>query len=54
MKKIEGDRRRLAEDLRNVLGCDPTHVRINPTTTHIEVKGDHYDRMRSWLIQKGF
>jgi large subunit ribosomal protein L49 len=38
VKKIEGDRKRLAEELREVLGCDPAHVKINPTTTHIEVK----------------
>ena len=38
IKKIEGDRRRLADDLREVLGCEAERVRINPTTTHIEVK----------------
>lgn len=38
VKKIEGDRKALANELREILGCDPTHVKINPTTTHIEVK----------------
>lgn len=38
MKKIEGDRKKLATELTGILGCDPTHVKINPTTMHVEVK----------------
>jgi hypothetical protein len=38
VKKIDGDRKKLAMELTEVLGCDPTHVKINPTTMHVEVK----------------
>ncbi|UKZ67201.1 mitochondrial 54S ribosomal protein mL49 [Trichoderma atroviride] len=54
IKKIDGDRRRLLEDLVGSLGIAREEVRINPTTQHIELKGDHFDRARGWLLDRGF
>ncbi|KAL6898999.1 mitochondrial large subunit ribosomal domain-containing protein [Trichoderma evansii] len=54
IKKIDGDRRRLLEDLVGSLGIAREDVRINPTTQHIELKGDHFDRARGWLLDRGF
>ncbi|KAL7918769.1 mitochondrial large subunit ribosomal domain-containing protein [Trichoderma austrokoningii] len=54
IKKIDGDRRRLLEDIVGSLGIAREEVRINPTTQHIELKGDHFDRTRGWLLDRGF
>ncbi|KAL6870459.1 mitochondrial large subunit ribosomal protein domain-containing protein [Trichoderma novae-zelandiae] len=54
IKKIDGDRIRLLEDLVGDLGIAREDVRINPTTQHIELKGDHFDKARGWLLERGF
>ncbi|KAL7938883.1 mitochondrial large subunit ribosomal protein domain-containing protein [Trichoderma chlorosporum] len=54
IKKIDGDRVRLLEDLAGGLGIAREDVRINPTTQHIELKGDHFDKARGWLLERGF
>jgi hypothetical protein len=38
IKKIDGDRRRLLEDIVGSLSIAREDVRINPTTQHIELK----------------
>ncbi|RFU77744.1 mitochondrial large ribosomal subunit l49 [Trichoderma arundinaceum] len=54
IKKVDGDRRRLLEDIIGGLGIAREDVRINPTTQHIELKGDHFDKARGWLLERGF
>ncbi|KAH8174921.1 mitochondrial large subunit ribosomal protein (Img2) domain-containing protein [Sarocladium implicatum] len=54
VKKIEGNPRPLVQDLTAMLGCAPENVKINPTTNQIIIKGDHYERTRSWLVHQGF
>ncbi|KAM0262457.1 hypothetical protein ACHAQJ_001711 [Trichoderma viride] len=54
IKKVDGDRRRLLEDLVGSLGIAKEDVRINPITQHIELKGDHLDKTRGWLLDRGF
>ncbi|KAL7797289.1 hypothetical protein V8C37DRAFT_370622 [Trichoderma ceciliae] len=54
IKKVDGDRRRLLEDLVGGLSIAREDVRINPTTQHIELKGDHFDKARGWLLERGF
>jgi hypothetical protein len=38
IKKIDGDRRKLLEDLVGSLGITREEIRINPTTQHVELK----------------
>lgn len=38
IKKVDGDRRRLLEDIVEGLGVAREDVRINPTTQHVELK----------------
>ncbi|KAL7960681.1 hypothetical protein V8C34DRAFT_276247 [Trichoderma compactum] len=54
IKKVDGDRVRLVEDLVGGLGVAREDVRINPTTQHIELKGDYFDKARGWLLERGF
>ncbi|PNY28882.1 Uncharacterized protein TCAP_01199 [Tolypocladium capitatum] len=54
IKKIDGDRRKMLEDIVESLGIGREDIRINPTTQHIELKGNHFDKARSWLLQRGF
>ncbi|ETS02449.1 hypothetical protein M419DRAFT_55833, partial [Trichoderma reesei RUT C-30] len=54
IKKVDGDRIRLLEDLVQGLGIAREDARINPTTQHIELKGDHFDKARGWLLERGF
>ncbi|KAL7951433.1 mitochondrial large subunit ribosomal protein domain-containing protein [Trichoderma barbatum] len=54
IKKVDGDRVRLLEDLVGGLGIAREDVRINPTTQHIELKGDHFEKARGWLLERGF
>ncbi|KAL6815781.1 hypothetical protein GGI42DRAFT_116465 [Trichoderma sp. SZMC 28013] len=54
IKKVDGDRVRLLEDLVGGLGVAREDVRINPTTQHIELKGDYFDKARGWLLERGF
>ncbi|KAI5467090.1 hypothetical protein BGZ63DRAFT_418821 [Mariannaea sp. PMI_226] len=54
LKKIDGDRRRLVEDLAVALSLERRDIRLNPTTQHIEIKGNHLDKTLEWLLQTGF
>jgi len=54
IKKINGDRRRMLKDLIDNLTFPQENVRINPTTKHIELKGDYFDMAKSWLLGRGF
>lgn len=54
IKKVDGDRVRLLEDLVGGLGVAREDVRINPTTQHIELKGDYFDKAKGWLLERGF
>ncbi|OAA45386.1 mitochondrial large ribosomal subunit L49 [Metarhizium rileyi] len=54
IKRVDGDRKKLMEDLIASLGVSKQDVRINPTTQHIELKGDYYDKTKSWLLERGF
>ncbi|KZZ92507.1 Ribosomal protein L49/IMG2 [Moelleriella libera RCEF 2490] len=54
VKKVDGDRKRLLEDLAQSLSIGKESIRINPTTQHLELKGDYYERVRSWLLEQGF
>ncbi|ODA75932.1 hypothetical protein RJ55_08573 [Drechmeria coniospora] len=54
IKKIDGDKRRMLEDIVEALNVSKEDVRINPTTQHIELKGKHFDKAREWLIERGF
>jgi large subunit ribosomal protein L49 len=38
IKKVDGDRKKLLEDLVESLGVSKEDVRINPTTQHVELK----------------
>ncbi|KAK2595389.1 hypothetical protein QQS21_006861 [Conoideocrella luteorostrata] len=54
VKKVDGDRRKLLEDMSESLGVGKENIRINPTTQHVELKGDYYEETKSWLIERGF
>ncbi|KAH6891315.1 hypothetical protein B0T10DRAFT_484982 [Thelonectria olida] len=54
LKKIDGDRRKLVEDLTGALSLDRKDIRLNPTTQHIEIKGNHLDKALEWLLRTGF
>ncbi|KAL7805814.1 mitochondrial large subunit ribosomal protein domain-containing protein [Trichoderma aethiopicum] len=54
IKKVDGDRIRLLEDLVGGIGIAREDARVNPTTQHIELKGDHFDKARGWLLERGF
>lgn len=38
IKKVDGDRKKLLEDLVETLGVSKQDIRLNPTTQHIELK----------------
>ncbi|KAG8409822.1 hypothetical protein J3458_018904 [Metarhizium acridum] len=54
IKKVDGDRKKLLEDLVDSLGVSKQDIRLNPTTQHIELKGDYYEKTKSWLLEHGF
>ncbi|GJN71485.1 hypothetical protein PLIIFM63780_006182 [Purpureocillium lilacinum] len=54
IKKVDGDRRKLLDDIVGALQIPKEEIRINPTTQHIEMKGVHYDSARTWLLEQGF
>ncbi|KAK5995574.1 Integrity of mtDNA protein 2 [Cladobotryum mycophilum] len=54
VKKIDGDRRKLLEDFVEGLGVSRDDIRINPTTQHIELKGDYFGKTRDWILERGF
>ncbi|KAH7155151.1 mitochondrial large subunit ribosomal protein-domain-containing protein [Dactylonectria estremocensis] len=54
VKKIEGDRSKLVEDLAAALQIDRKDVRLNPTTQNIEIKGNHFEAAVDWLLETGF
>ncbi|KAH7156896.1 mitochondrial large subunit ribosomal protein-domain-containing protein [Dactylonectria macrodidyma] len=54
VKKIEGDRTKLVEDLAAALELDRKDVRLNPTTQHVEIKGNHFEKALDWLLETGF
>ncbi|KAM5351807.1 hypothetical protein ACJ41O_004530 [Fusarium nematophilum] len=54
IKKVDGDRSRLVEDLATVLEIKRPDIRLNPTTQQIEIKGNHFDKAIEWLLKTGF
>ncbi|CAM1504060.1 Fc.00g016510.m01.CDS01 [Cosmosporella sp. VM-42] len=54
IKKVEGDRRRLVDELAEELQLDKADIRLNPTTQHIEIKGNQFEKALDWLLAKGF
>ncbi|KAG6015474.1 hypothetical protein E4U43_005253 [Claviceps pusilla] len=54
IKKVEGDRKRLLQDMLEALGLSQDSIRINPTTQHLEIKGDYHEKATSWLLARGF
>lgn len=54
IKKVDGDRRKLLEDMVESLGVSQGEIRINPTTQNLELKGDYYEKAKSWLLARGF
>jgi len=54
VKKVDGDRSRLAGDLAKALALDAGMVTVNPTTQHIEIKTDQFNKAREWLLSQGF
>ncbi|KAG5951570.1 hypothetical protein E4U53_002779 [Claviceps sorghi] len=54
IKKVDGDRRKLLEDMVESLGLSQDHIRINPTTQNLELKGDYFEEAKSWLLARGF
>ncbi|KAF4980897.1 hypothetical protein FZEAL_3182 [Fusarium zealandicum] len=54
IKKVDGDRSRLVEDLTTALEIKRPDIRLNPTTQHIEIKGNYFDRAIEWLLKTGF
>ncbi|KAI9147733.1 mitochondrial large ribosomal subunit l49 [Paramyrothecium foliicola] len=54
IKKVEGDRRKMVEDLVGALQLTREDVRLNPTTQQIELKGDHFHKTKQWLLESGF
>ncbi|KAK8922578.1 hypothetical protein H634G_00684 [Metarhizium anisopliae BRIP 53293] len=54
IKKVDGDRKKLLDDLVETLGVSKQDIRLNPTTQHIELKGDYYEKTKSWLLERGF
>ncbi|KFA62053.1 hypothetical protein S40285_02143 [Stachybotrys chlorohalonatus IBT 40285] len=54
VQKITGNKQRLKDDLVRDLQLNEEHVRLNPITNHLEIKGDQLSKIQQWLIQKGF
>ena len=54
IKKVDGDRRKMVEDLIAGLQITRDDVRLNPTTQHIELKGDYFEKAKNWLLATGF
>ncbi|KAJ3526992.1 hypothetical protein NM208_g10927 [Fusarium decemcellulare] len=54
IKKVEGDRSRLVEDLAVALDIKRPDIRLNPTTQHIEIKGNYFNKAIDWLLKTGF
>ncbi|KAM4056579.1 mitochondrial large subunit ribosomal protein [Hirsutella rhossiliensis] len=54
VKKVEGDRKKLAQELGGALSLDQKDVRVNPTTNHIEMKGHVLEEVKAYLLKLGF
>ncbi|KAF5017308.1 hypothetical protein F66182_10781 [Fusarium sp. NRRL 66182] len=54
VKKVDGNRKKLVGDLAQALEVKREDIRINPTTQHIEIKGDYYNKAMEWLLKTGF
>ncbi|RMJ11250.1 hypothetical protein BHE90_004025 [Fusarium euwallaceae] len=54
IKKVDGDRTRLMEDLTTALEVKRSNIRLNPTTQHIEIKGPYFKQAMDWLLNAGF
>jgi len=54
IKKVDGDRTRLVEDLATALQVKRSDIRLNPTTQHIEIKGQYFKPAMDWLLNAGF
>ncbi|KAF4449771.1 mitochondrial large ribosomal subunit l49 [Fusarium austroafricanum] len=54
IKKIDGDRSKLVQDLARDLEIKPVDIRLNPSTQHVEIKGNVYDKTLEWILKTGF
>lgn len=54
VRKITGDLHALRDELRTWLGKKEEHVKINPLTQHVVVKGHHKDKVAEFLTGRGF
>ncbi|KAF7555125.1 hypothetical protein G7046_g6629 [Stylonectria norvegica] len=54
VKKVDGDRRRLVEDLQKAFELEKDDIRLNPTTQHIEIKGNRFEQSIDWLLAAGY
>ncbi|KAK7423195.1 54S ribosomal protein img2, mitochondrial [Neonectria magnoliae] len=54
IKKIDGNRGKLVEDLATSLELDRKDIRLNPTTQQIEIKGNYFEKTLDWTLEKGF
>ncbi|KAJ6779330.1 hypothetical protein PWT90_08386 [Aphanocladium album] len=54
VKKVQGDRRKLVDDIKASLAIDGDKIRINPTTQHIELQGNYFNQTQKWLLDNGF
>ncbi|KAF9871254.1 hypothetical protein CkaCkLH20_11175 [Colletotrichum karsti] len=50
IKKIQGDRNALADDIAAQLGVPRADIKINPVTDHIRVKGSYRVEIRNFVI----
>ncbi|UZP42058.1 hypothetical protein NXS19_009874 [Fusarium pseudograminearum] len=54
IKKVKGDHAKLVKDLSDDLDIKAEHIRLNPVTQHIEIKGDLYAETMKWILNVGF
>ncbi|EGX96343.1 ribosomal protein L49/IMG2 [Cordyceps militaris CM01] len=54
IKKVQGDRKKLVQDMQATLAVTADRIRINPTTLHIEIQGNYLSQAQKWLLDNGF
>ncbi|KPM44252.1 hypothetical protein AK830_g2300 [Neonectria ditissima] len=54
IKKVDGDRGKLVEDLATSLEIERKDIRLNPTTQQVEIKGNYFEKALDWMLAKGF
>ncbi|EFQ35665.1 hypothetical protein CGRA01v4_09849 [Colletotrichum graminicola] len=49
VKKIEGNKKAFAQDLAREAGFPADEVKLNPVTGHVQIKGFHVEKVKTWL-----